>query len=274
MHPALRFTPGRSAAAIPAVQRLKDEKDEEITEERIAKESDPGVLKSWLAIPAEDWEDEALHEEIRDRLAVLQPSKTESKQTKNDEVEPVSVTEKLRDPLAEVRVLIRTVSKREQAEFFRICEDEALDPTRIVKGLNDAATSQLAFKRGVELFAAGENFGSALRLAGAYQDLVDLRMHTITADLVSEYAEQGVISISKVTYCDTPMKSGSVYVFGIVGTRDRIMPEWHVHWAPQNKVSAASFKDVRTKTGKGARVTTGATDNAKMKQVIGSAWGP
>ena len=82
---------------------------------------------------------------------------------------------------------------------------------------------------------------------------MNLTMSTISADLVCQTLAEGLITVKKVTYCDTPHEAGSVYVFKIVGTKVRIKPEYHVHWGPGNRADAASFKDHRLATGKTPR---------------------
>ena len=132
-----RLRTGRLGVVAPVVQRLVDEKGLEITSDRIEKENDPAVLKAWADRENDTWEDEHLKEESGSNRY---PG----------------------EPLEEVKARIAGVPDYQQREFFRICQDEALDPARIMKGLTDVATTGLAFNRAVQYFANGGNFPNAI----------------------------------------------------------------------------------------------------------------
>lgn len=264
------------------MQLLTDKAGKEVTAEMVEKETDISVLKDWQENGEYDWDDEVA-EKVLDRILVLEKSQKEEaekekakKEEERKKKELDTLTKdmeqragvKLPNFDAELYDKFSNIGKGRSANFFKICLQDSVDAEIIYKKIEDTSTSLLSFKRGMEAFADGAPLASVLRLVEHYDMMVGLTMHTISADLVEKLLSLGVVKVSGHDYCDTPLKKGSVYVLNIELTRDRIKPEWHVHWGPRNKVDAASFKDVRMKVGAGSRVSTEGQDNIKLKKLL------
>jgi hypothetical protein len=271
------------------IQRLKDADDVDITLGRIASENNVVTLRAWLALTENlDWDDDdkELAGPIEERIAALgQQAKEDEEQdaarleaeeqARTLELERAKIRKKLEKhaggPLknfdAVVQEQISTLPQHVQASFFTVCQDEGLNPSAVL----DAVPSGEGWKVGMTCFADGHPLQTAINLSTQYPKLKGMTRTTGgLTKLICELITDGILSVHKSTYTDNPMVKGSVFTFNIVLTGGRITPEWHVHWAPGNKVHAASYKNFndRKKTGKGVRTVTGQVEIADLRNVI------
>lgn len=159
------------------------------------------------------------------------------------------------------------------------CLEAWLPGAEVIQAIGGAKTSNAAGRLAIEAYANGATLDNAVRLAAEADRLTELRMGAVDASEIAGMVGDGFLKVVRVTYCDTPLKSGSVYEFHLaLAPKKRVNAEWHVHWASGNRVSAASFKNKerRTATGNGARVSTDKPANDTLRSAIKGVglWGP
>jgi hypothetical protein len=174
---------------------------------------------------------------------------------------------------AAASLLVARLFPKELVEFRKLCGEGGLDPSQIATQIAGGGTDDSSRKHGLKAFANGVlTAAQATYLASQYVNLKALRMDT--ANIVTEISNawhQGIIEVSTDNYRDDPMQSGTVYIFKLKGTHDRILPEWHVHWAPGKTISAASFKNNRLLP---ARKETGDAQHMILKLIVpADSWG-
>ena len=265
------------------IQRLDDKNGNEITLERVAAETDLPTLQQWKELAEQDWDTADLADNIGLRIQEIQraeaTAQAAAQRTKQIQAAKLDLenlaNQELQNYDYAVHQQITFLNRNQQAEFFKICENDNIDPGTIVANISAASTSDRSRNCGVSAFVEHNvPLARVIQLAAKLESLLGLRMNTIKSAEINTMVNAGVLKVVKETYCDTPMKSGSVYVFCIVHTQSQLLPEWHVHWGPQNRIEAASWKNNRMAVGQGARVSTVTEDNKTLKQCIGGLWGP
>lgn len=248
-----------------------------MTIERVRAENNLDTLIEWEGIDNEEWdseEEEAVKKAIASRIKELRSEMRELLIAGEKEALEKTIGVELTNYDPDTDKLLKALRKVDRAKFFAECMAGSVSPGVIANGISGASTSEKSANRALFAFAGGAPYQSCLRLAQEYDALMALRMDTIQVDHIVSLLAEGFLDVSKHTYCDNPRKSGSVYMFHIPMTNDTLLTEWHVHWGPQNRVEAASFKNNRMATGEGARVTTNTSDNNKLRSALRSIWGP
>jgi hypothetical protein len=274
------------------IQRLQDGNGIEITETMANAEVDLNVLKGWKLISDQtpDWEDADVVAAIDNRISALtapvasrivEPSAEISaltapvasrivKPSPEDELK-VKMETSAKIPLTNfdyaTAVKIGNLAFHLQVAYFKQCLVVGEDPKTVEASINTAQSSAIAYKRGLEAFANGASLDVARKLAAEFEQLVGLTKHTVRSTDIIERLKDGSLTVKRETYSDNPRVKGSVFVFYITNTQERLSPEWHVHQGPaRNPIAAASFKDWadRRKTGSDVRRTTTAPENNSL----------
>lgn len=267
--------------SVGIIQRLMDRNGVVLTEAMVDAQAVIATLREWRQLPKQSWdsdEDDSLKLRIDARILALEAAAAAAALAARRTALETSAGGPLPNFDDATLTRIGTLSLGDRARFFQACLAVNTAPATVAQSIINASTSATSRKRGLEAFAArGASIADATRLAGQYDALIALRMNS--PDLCTTIVglvNNGSLSVSRITYVDTPMRAGSVYVFSLTRTaNDRLTPEWHVHWGAGNVIEAASFKNVRHAIGARARVTTSPADNTALKGIVGAAlWGP